>query len=320
MSRPLRIEYEGAVYHVTTRGNAGQKIYRDDHDRERFLSLLGRETRQQGWLCHAYCLMENHYHLLLETPEGNLSRGMGRLNGVYTQWFNRRDGRLGHVLQGRYKAIVVEKQSYLLELCRYVVLNPVRAGIVQRVEQWPWSSYRATVGAAVAQEWLFTHWVLAQFGRQCREAQAAYRRFVADGVNGASPWQELRGQMYLGTEAFLVQMKQKVTEKGDDFAQVSRAAIVPDRPTVEQIIKAVANRAGLSEKGVLNRKGHPEPFRLAVYMLRRAGNVSLKEVAALAGISTPRVSQIQKQIEHEGGIEAAFPWARSLARAYKVKC
>ena len=127
MARPLRVQFPGAVYHITARGNARQNIYAHDSDRWRFLHLLGREVQQQGWKCHAYCLMANHDHLLLETPAGNLVRGMRRLNGVYTQSYNRRHRRVGHLFQGRYQAIVVDRDRYLLELCRYGVLNPVSA-------------------------------------------------------------------------------------------------------------------------------------------------------------------------------------------------
>ena len=147
MSRPLRIEYPGAVYHVTSRGDARRPIFCDDKDRLLFLEVLASIVSRFHWLCHAYCLMNNHYHLIVETPEGNLSRGMRQLNGVYTQRFNRRHRKPGHVFQGRYKAIVVEKESYLLELCRYVVLNPVRAKAVETPEAWNWSSYRATAGS-----------------------------------------------------------------------------------------------------------------------------------------------------------------------------
>jgi len=126
MARPLRIEFPGAVYHVTSRGNARRKIYRDDEDREAFLATLAWVAERFGWRCHAYCLMDNHFHLLLETPQPNLSRGMRQLNGVYTQSFNRRHRKAGHLFQGRFKAILAEKDSYLLELARYIVLNPVR--------------------------------------------------------------------------------------------------------------------------------------------------------------------------------------------------
>src|SRR5207247_381934 len=146
MARPLRLSYPGALYHVTARGNARQAIYTDDADRQMFLLVLEDVETRYHWLCHAYCLMDNHYHLLLETPQGNLSAGMRQVNGVYTQRFNRRHGRVGHIFQGRFKAILVERESYLLELCRYLVLNPVRAGIVRQPERYRWSSYRATAG------------------------------------------------------------------------------------------------------------------------------------------------------------------------------
>ena len=143
MARPLRLEFAGAIYHLTARGNRREDIFEDNVDREVFLSVLEKVCDTYNWVCHAYCLMSNHYHLLIETPDGNLSKGMRQLNGVYTQAHNRKHGRSGHVFQGRYKAIVVEKEAYLLELCRYIVLNPVRAGMVRSAKDWPWSSYRA---------------------------------------------------------------------------------------------------------------------------------------------------------------------------------
>ena len=146
MAKPLRIEYEGAVYHVTARGNARNKIFADDRDREIFLAILGIVVKRYNWLCHAYCLMDNHYHVLIETPDANLSRRMRQINGIYTQRYSRRHHRPGHVFQGRYKAILAQKDNYLLELSRYVVLNPVRIGIVKRPQDWAWSSYRATAG------------------------------------------------------------------------------------------------------------------------------------------------------------------------------
>lgn len=131
MSRPIRIEFSGALYHVTARGNRREAIYVDDADRERFLTVLSEVVSVFNGVCHAWCLMTNHYHLLVEAPDGNLSKGMRQLNGVYTQASNRRHGRVGHLFQGRYKAILVDSDSYLLELARYVVLNPIRAGMVE---------------------------------------------------------------------------------------------------------------------------------------------------------------------------------------------
>ena len=149
MARPLRIEYEGALYHLTSRGNARERIFFTDSDREAFLGILGDVVERFGWLCHAYCLMTNHYHLLIETPNANLSRGMRHLNGVYTQWINRHNKRTGHIFQGRFRSILVEKESHLLELARYVVLNPVRAKMVRSPRDWRWSSYRATSGLSL---------------------------------------------------------------------------------------------------------------------------------------------------------------------------
>jgi len=126
MSRPLRLEFAGALYHVTSRGDRREDIYENDCDRKGFLELLGDVCETYNWVSHGYCLMSNHYHLIIETPEGNLSKGMRQLNGVYTKRFNSMHGRVGHVFQGRYKAIHVDKESYLIELSRYVVLNPVR--------------------------------------------------------------------------------------------------------------------------------------------------------------------------------------------------
>ena len=128
MARPLRLEFPGAIYHLTSRGNARHKVFFTDADRELFLNTLTRVVRRYDWVCHAYCLMANHYHLLVETPKANLSIGMRQLNGIYTQSFNRRHNRTGHLFQGRFKAILVERESHLLELCRYIVLNPTRNG------------------------------------------------------------------------------------------------------------------------------------------------------------------------------------------------
>ncbi|MGD2083746.1 MAG: transposase, partial [Chromatiales bacterium] len=181
MARPLRLEFPGALYHVTSRGDGGEDIYIDDTDRAHWLVVLGQVCERFNWLVHAYCLMSNHYHVLLETPDGNLSRGMRQLNGVYTQRFNRAHERVGHVFQGRYKAVIVQKETYLLELARYVVLNPVRARMVRSAREWPWSSYRATAGQAARPPWLATDWLLAGFGRTRSLAQTAYRDFVSQG-------------------------------------------------------------------------------------------------------------------------------------------
>lgn len=291
MARPLRLEFAGALYHLTARGNARAEIYRDDEDRQLFLELLSKEIAQQGWRCYAYCLMSNHYHILIETPEGNLVSGMRRLNGVYTQAFNRRHRRVGHVFQGRYKAIVVDRDSYGLELCRYIVLNPVRAKMVKRPQDWRWSSYRATAGFASAADWLDVAWVLGQFGHRAR---TAYRRFVSEGIGQASPWEHLRGQIWLGGEEFRKRMGKLV--QGKPLSNVAKAQQRPLRLTAAEILGAIQRAYGIDEKRLLGREDQ-SAFKAWVYLLRRAANLPLAQVAGRCGVSASRISHIQHAIE-----------------------
>jgi putative transposase len=308
MARPLRLEFAGALYHVTARGNARQKIHLDEQDRALFLDLLGKEIEQQCWVCYAYCLMDNHYHLLIETPEPNLVRGMRRLNGVYTQAFNRRHRRVGHVFQGRYKAILVDRDAYLQELCRYLVLNPVRARTVKDPGRWAWSSYRATAGVELAPPWLAVERVRGLFS-----GRGGYRRFVTEGMGRDSPWAALRGQIYLGSEAFLSQMAQRLPRRREAKG-ISRGHFEPLRPDATAIEANVAKAYGISRAHVMARASG-EAFKSAVYLLRRAANLPLAEVAKRAGVSAPRVSQIQAEIE------STRPGKRlkTLLENYKVK-
>jgi hypothetical protein len=165
--------------------------------------------------------MDNHYHLLIETPDGNLSAGMRQLNGCYTQYFNRRHRRVGHLFQGRYKAILVEKEAYLLELCRYIVLNPVRAKMVQHVAEWEWSSYREVMGKQKAQAWLYTQWMLSCFGQTVKQARLTYSQFVEAGLNKRSPMEDLKNQIYLGSESFIEQVQMTI-DRNDDLSEVPK--------------------------------------------------------------------------------------------------
>lgn len=233
MARPLRIEFEGALYHVTSRGDRREAIYEDDADRERFLEVLGQVASDFNWLVHAYCLMTNHYHLVVETPDGNLSKGMRQLNGVFTQYSNRRHRRTGHLFQGRYKAILVDADSYLPELARYVVLNPVRARMTPDPGAWPWSSYRAMVGVASSPPWLATDGLLAAFGKRRTAARERYMRFVAEGIGAEPIWTHLNRQVFLGDDGFVVRM-QALAEL-DDEVNVPRAQRRPPPLPLEAI-------------------------------------------------------------------------------------
>jgi putative transposase len=242
MARPLRIEYPGAVYHVTSRGNGRADIFLDDTDRQTFLDVLDHVVERYNWLCHAYCLLDNHYHLVIETPDPNLSLGMRQVNGVYTQAFNRAHQREGHVFQGRYKAILVEKESHLLELCRYVVLNPVRAGMASKPDEWKWSSYNSTAYAVNVPKYLTIGWVLGQFADKTIPARQRYRRFVADGLFvQTSPWKNLAGQVFLGSENFVARLQELIGDK-KEIKEIPRAQRYSGRPSLDRLFTDIQTK------------------------------------------------------------------------------
>lgn len=222
MSRPLRIESTDALFHVTSRGDRREDIYLDDTDRSTWLDALAQVCGRFNWEVQAYCLMSNHYHLMVQTPDANLAAGMRQLNGVYTQRVNRRHGRVGHVFQGRYKAVMVDAEAFQLELARYVVLNPVRAGMVADAADWAWSSYRAMVAAVEAPTWLDVDALLGQFSPQRPAAVAAYVDHVRAGVGLPSIWSQLKQQVFLGNDAFVARM-QTGTALMQDSLEVPRA-------------------------------------------------------------------------------------------------
>ncbi|MDD5058142.1 MAG: transposase [Sideroxydans sp.] len=273
MSRPLRIEFAGALYHVTSRGDGREDIFLDDSDRELFLEVLGEVSERFNWTPHAYCLMGNHYHLLLETPDGNLAKGMRQLNGVYTQRFNRKHKRVGHVFQGRYKAIIVQKQTYLLELARYIVLNPVRARMVRSAKDWPWSSYRASAGIADSPPWLATDWILSSFSDQCSEAIERYKAFVAEGKNQPAIWEQLKNQIYLGTDAFIAKMQAKKPDK-EDLSEIP----LGQRRAMAKPLEHYAAHSKTRDEAIVNAYN--------------SGGYGMKEIGDHFGLHYSRVSRI----------------------------
>ena len=275
MTRPLRIEFAGALYHVTSRGNSQEDIYLDDEDRKIYLEVLQDVCERFNWIIHAYCLMSNHYHLLIETPDGNLSKGMRQLNGVYTQRFNRKHNRVGHVFQGRYKAILVQKESYLLELARYIVLNPVRAHMVRSAKDWPWSSYRSTAGLIKTEKWLMVDWILACFSRRKIEAVKLYRTFVAEGRNQPEPWEELKNQIYLGDEQFVNDMQCKISPETS----------LSEIPSSQK--RQVAKPLAYYEKKYSDRD-------MAIANAYKSGGYSMKDVGDYFELHYSRVSRIVK--------------------------
>jgi putative transposase len=281
MARPLRIEFPGALYHVTARGNERKRIVFDDEDREGWVDTLARAVRRYEWQVHAWCLMDNHHHLLLETPRPNLASGMRELNGTYAQSFNRRYGRWGHLLGGRYWSILVQREPHLLELCRYVVLNPIRAGAPpSSLPAYRWSSFRATAGLEPAPDYLVTGWTLGRFGTIAKRAQEAYRRFVAGGL-GADPWRELQAGMYLGD---------------DDFVRAHQPRSLADPEITFEQREPI--RASLEELLAGDR-------RRAILEAHRDHGYRLREIAAAVGVHYSSVSRWLREIER--GLDGASP-------------
>ena len=293
MARQLRIEYPGALYHVTSRGNAKNDIVTDDDDRKNFLSALGSVVKRFNWLCHGYCLMDNHYHLLIETPEGNLAKGMRQLNGVYTQRFNKRHALVGHIFQGRYKAIIVEKESYLLELTRYIVLNPIRAHMVKSPAAWKWSSYAATAGLHGANDFLTTDWILSQFGLAKKTAQKGYKEFIADGIGGGPPWDEVVGQIFLGGEGFVEKLENLLVDR-KAFTEIPKTQRHASRPALQVLF---VREQDLSK---------PEK-ECKVYEAYAAYGYTLKEIADYFNIHYATISRIISRVEHKCGIARLDP-------------
>ncbi len=283
MTRPLRIEYPGAVYHITSRGNAQQDIYDNDDDREKFLSILSFVIERFHWICHSYCLMDNHYHLLLETPIPNLSAGMRQLNGIYTQTFNRHHQRVGHLFQGRFKAIVVEKQAHLLELSRYIVLNPVHARLVQHPEDYPWSSYRAAVGLTKVADFLTVKWLLDNFSTQTAHAQQLYREFV-NKEEEQSPWKNLTGQIFLGSDTFIQDVKNQAALPAN-LKETSPAHRFAGRPTLTELFKNQSSESK-DKRNKLITEAHIEH------------GYKLKQIADVLGIHYSTVSKIIKNTKN----------------------
>ena len=316
MARPLRLEFAGAVWHITSRGNERKEIFRDDEDRSLFLRLLARMARRFTWRIHAFVLMGNHYHLLLDTPEPNLSRGMRELNGIYTQRFNKRHDRVGHLLQGRFKGILVQRDSHLLELTRYVVLNPVRAGLATGPGQWRWSSYPATAGLCAPPRWLEVEWTLGQFALHREAAQALYRDFVAAGCRDPRrPWDMLRGQIFLGTESFHREIRTRI-EAVPVSEEIPRAQRFPTRPSLDQVMAVTAAQFRIDSRDLRDGRGGPARA-IAALVAREEAMESLDRIGRVLSI---RASQVAKLAARAERLLKASPSLRLRAREIVVRC
>jgi len=299
VSRPIRLQYPGALFHVTSRGNRKQKIFRDDRDRQLFLELLGAAVQRFAWIVPAYALMPNHFHVVIQLTLETLSKGMQWLNGKYARAFNRRHGYVGHLFQGRFDAQLVDKNVYFLELLRYVVLNPVRAGIVARPGDYLWSSHRAVIGSAPAAEWLAIDDALVQFGPDHEIARAAYDAFVNSAIGVESMlWKNLVGQVYLGTDAWIAEVRErlKLKPRADDHPRQQR---IVGSPHMTDIIAVVAKTFSADENCIRNRRGGV-PRMAAAWLACNEGLLTNREIAAgLRLRSSGHVSDVIRRCDVE---------------------
>jgi putative transposase len=288
MARPLRIEYPGAFYHVTSRGNEQKDIFKSRRDREKFLEYLASATERYRAAVHAYCLMSNHYHLLLETPAGNLSQIMRHINGAYTTYFNIKRKRSGHLFQGRYKAILVEADEYLVELSRYIHLNPVKAGIVERPEHYQWSSYQSFIGQSKPPAWLKTGFILGCFAKKESDAQKKYGSFVADmiGKQYESPSSKIFGASILGSADFIDEISSAhIREKKD--VNIPALMHFAGRPLPDEIMKEAT--AVFLDNEKLARQ-------VSIYLCHKYSGMKLQEIGDRFNVRDTAVSEASRRL------------------------
>jgi REP element-mobilizing transposase RayT len=279
MGRPLRIEYPGATYHVTSRGDRKERIFRSSDDQRLFLDIVDQAMDRLDALVFAFCLMGNHYHVVLRTRQANLSRLMRHINGEYTRTFNRRHGLVGHVFQGRYHAVLVDSDAYLLSACRYVELNPVRAGLVESAQAWPWSSYRANAGLVQMPGWLATETLHGHLlGRDVatevdrRQAERLHAQTVAAGRD-TDLWRSLRQEIFLGDEAFVI---------------ASQAIASERRLGCKEIAKEQRFARSALVDWLQPERTRDEAIRLAYSQ----GCMTMSEIARQADLSVSRISRL----------------------------
>ncbi len=291
MARPLRIQYPNAFYHITSRGNERRAIFGSEGDYERLLGYFESATERYGARIHCFCLMPNHYHLLLETPRANLQRILHHLNTSYTSYFNAKAERVGHLFQGRYRAILVEKDAYALELSRYIHLNPVRARLVKEPSQYPWSSYVAYVVGEKKWEWLEREFILGQLSSNQREAQRRYQGFVREGMLQPleDPLKKVVASTLLGTERFIEGVKERLIKKGTSHRDLPALRKLSYWPDLSLIVRESERVFG---------KGTIESRRVALYLSHRLSGLSLAEIGKyFGGIGPSAVSQNTRRLE-----------------------
>ncbi len=299
MARPLRIDIEDGLYHVTSRGLERRAIFLDDTDRQKWTSLLAKVAEHRSWRVLAWALMDNHFHLYLRTPHADLSAGMHDLNSGYVSVFNRRHQRCGPLFQGRFKAILVEREQHDWELTRYIHLNPVRAGLVKRPEVYPWSSCAYYFRSRDIPDWLACEEVLVQHGRTLRAARRAYLQFLIEGIFSppSSPLKDLVASMLLGSPSFMDQMKNRLRDRMPD-QEIPATKLLRDEPTIEEIVAAVRKSYRVSPESLTRRGRHDNQARCAaIYLARKLTRTPIKTLGLyFGGIKASAITHTVGQI------------------------
>ena len=300
MPRPLRIEYEGAFYHVTARGNERKRIYYSKADYEKFKAYLEGAQEKYGYLLHCYVLMTNHYHLVIETPRSNLSSVMHYINGSYTNYINIKKRRSGHLFQGRYKAILVDRDSYLLELSRYIHLNPVRAKMVERPEDYPYSSYRAYVSKN-KQDIVYRDFILGMMSKNKMKAAKRYNNFVvrAIGVELENPLTNVYGGMILGGTTFKKEALSRLREEDLHKEDISHRRTLRSSYSLEEVIDSICIYLDMPRNDLLGNK-NKEHRNIAIYLLKKNTGFTNRQIGQEFGdISYSAVAKVYQRFSEK---------------------
>jgi REP element-mobilizing transposase RayT len=296
MARQLRIEFEGAFYHVTSRGNLREKVFFEDKEREKFIEILRRTKERYGYFLHAYVLMDNHYHLLIETLKANISQIMQNINTSYTVYVNKKHKRSGHLFQGRFKGIIVDKDEYLIGLSRYIHLNPIRAAMVQRPEDYQWSSYKAyrnNSGDAL----VHTADTLSYFSKNKEKALKAYQAFIEEGIEGKeNPLKKVEGGILLGGKEFKEKIR-RLLDKREVDEEIPQIKRLRGEAQMDKVIKTCSSFYGKQQDDLLKRGKEKPERQIGIYLSKILSGKKNVEIGKFFGIKGPAVSGVMRTIE-----------------------
>jgi REP element-mobilizing transposase RayT len=296
MARPLRITYPGAVYHITNRGVNKQPIFFEEEDYDKFLEYLAEVSERMQVIIHGYCLMSNHYHLEITTPNENISRTIQWLNQNYAGYVNNRYDRTGHLFQGRFKSVLIEAESHLAALTRYIHLNPVRAGLVSAPFEYPWSSYQCYLGLT-DYEWLNTSVTLERFGKDLEEQRKNYQEFVEQEI-AENPLRDMVYGAILGSKAFVEKIQNKLQKKPED-REISRFKSAQRILSMDRIVEVISKNMQITQKELKRRGSKRNVLReIAIYLCYMNCNTTNKEIGTyFGGIDSTSVSEVIRRLK-----------------------